>query len=522
MAHVMQAIDADLAQRAWFEQGKMLGVLVVRSGESLAFLAAYSGQFELGGLDYFVPPVFDLSKPHGFYLNKDREISAFNEEIARLEQDAAYVELCKVREEYKVRSQAQIEAYKAEMQAAKARRDLLRAEATMELDGSDKMRIDLTKPQIDLNLLIQESQFQKAELRRLKMAQKAQLVAYETEIERYRAQIVVLKRERKERSESLQREIFEHFRFHNGRGEERSLMEIFRTYSPDPLPPAGAGECAGPRLLEYALRHGWQPLSMAEFWYGRPTRESNRKHGCCYPPCQEKCAPILGFMLEGLAVAEVASAAREVGTETSLEVLYEDEALMIVDKPGGVLSVPGRGAHPYVLQLLQRTHPEALSYAPVHRLDMDTSGLLLIAKSARAHRALQRLFIERKVEKRYQAWLEGEVRTSCGVIRLPLSPDPYHRPRQRVNRETGKCALSYYEVLRRVEGRTLVSFMPLTGRTHQLRLHASAGEGLHTPIVGDPLYGGQHEQESLLLHACYLKLAHPFTGKVIEVERLRW
>jgi tRNA pseudouridine32 synthase/23S rRNA pseudouridine746 synthase len=227
-------------------------------------------------------------------------------------------------------------------------------------------------------------------------------------------------------------------------------------------------------------------------------------------------------MLEGLAVAEVASAAREVGTETSLEVLYEDEALMIVDKPGGVLSVPGRGAHPYVLQLLQRTHPEALSYAPVHRLDMDTSGLLLVAKSARAHRALQRLFIERKVEKRYQAWLEGEVRTSCGVIRLPLSPDPYHRPRQRVNRETGKCALSYYEVLRRVEGRTLVSFMPLTGRTHQLRLHASAGEGLHTPIVGDPLYGGQHEQESLLLHACYLKLAHPFTGKVIEVERLRW
>lgn len=506
---VMQQIAADERQQVWFEQGKMLGVLVVKKGHDVAFLAAYSGNFEIGSANYFVPPVFDLSQPHGFYLQQDREISALNQEIHGLEQDAEYIGLCKVLADYKAQSQQRIEAYKQVMKTAKARRDLLREQ------------------QADLTPLIQESQFQKAELKRMKTAQQAQIQVYASEIERHLKRIAKLKQKRKELSESLQREIFEHFRFHNGRGEERSLLDIFAAYSRTPLPPAGAGECAGPRLLEYAYRQGLQPLAIAEFWYGRPTAERNRKHGCCYPACQEKCAPILTFMLQGMAVAHVPTARREIATETSVEVLYEDEDLMIVDKPSGILSVPGRGKHPYVLQLLQSSHPDAFTYEPVHRLDMDTSGLLLIAKHERAHRAMQQLFITRKVEKAYQAWLEGNVRSACGIICLPLSPDPYHRPKQRVDHVTGKCAHSYYQVLRRVEGRTLVRFMPLTGRTHQLRVHASAGEGLHTPIVGDPLYGACHDPEyhsqtMLQLHACRLKFVHPLTGKLVELERLRW
>ncbi len=542
MHHVMQRIATDERLASWFSQGKMLGVLVVvpqaaamtattadplpTGGQtSVAFLAAYSGNFEVGSAQYFVPPIFDLSQPHGFYVTRDREISALNKEIATLEAAPEYQELCKVREMRRAEAERAVTAYKQEMQAAKVRRDQLRASGTMP-EG-----VAPADAASALTQLVRESQFQKAELKRLKIAHQARIQTVEYEIEQHRQRLEALKRRRREMSEALQRDIFDHFRFHNGRGEELSLVDIFDRYSPAPLPPAGAGECAGPRLLEYAYRHGLRPLAMAEFWYGRPTVERQRKHACCYPACQEKCAPILSFMLQGLAVEHLPAPTLPPAVGGPIEVLYEDDDLLVVDKPGGVLSVPGRGAHPYVQQLLQASHPEALGFLPVHRLDLDTSGLLLLAKNAATHRALQRLFAERQVVKEYQAWLQGCVASMVGVIRLPLSPDPYHRPKQRLDVAEGKNAVTHYRVLRREADRTLVRFMPLTGRTHQLRLHASAPEGLHAPIVGDPLYGhkkscsGAHpvqDSQGLQLHACRLTFTHPRSGRVVHVERLKW
>jgi tRNA pseudouridine32 synthase/23S rRNA pseudouridine746 synthase len=521
MNAVMQQIEAQPQLHDWFSQGKMLGVLVVAESSGVGFLAAYSGNYEIGSADYFVPPVFDLSQPQGFYLQKDQEITALNRQIAELSADAQHNELCKVREVETKRYEQEIQAYKQEMQAAKVRRDQARA-----LGG-------LTPE--ELAQFTRESQFQKAELKRRKMAYQALVHQFESELKSHQEQIGALKRRRKELSEALQREIFEHFRFHNGRGEVRSLLEIFAEYSHTPLPPAGAGECAGPRLLEYAYRHRLRPLAMAEFWYGRPTTETKRTHACCYPACQEKCAPILKFMLQGLKV-EAIPAPTLPPEVTAAEVVYEDADLLIVNKPSGVLSVPGKGAHPYVLQLLQNTHPDAVHYLPAHRLDMDTSGLLLVAKSAEMHVRLQQLFAQRRVEKEYQAWLQGNVTSTCGIIRLPLSPDPYHRPKQRVDRLQGKNAVTLYHVVRREAGRSLVRFVPLTGRTHQLRVHASAAEGLNAPIVGDPLYAphllnqkkshaeGTSAQDfsRLQLHACRIKFLHPRTGEVVEAERRLW
>lgn len=508
IAEVMQHVAAHTALHEWFRQGKMLGVLVVRSANGVGFLAAYSGRFEPGTESYFVPPVFDLTERHDFYDNEDRIIMALNQQISHLESDAELSELCKVLARKKQQAEAEISAYKQQMQQAKTERDKLRSRGDV-------------APEV-LRRLIAESQFQKAELRRKKNAFQHDIQAIENEITARQTAVEKLKQERKERSVALQREIFSHFRFHNARGAEKTLVEIFAEHGREAVPPSGTGECAGPKLLEYAYRHGLQPVAMAEFWYGKPTVESQRKHGCCYPACQDKCAPILSFMLQGLPVEPLSDPTPEASVEP-IDVLYEDDDLLIVDKPGGVLSVPGKGTRANVLHYLAATHPDAAHYLPVHRLDMDTSGLLLLAKNTWAHRHLQQLFMQRAVEKEYRARLSGRVTAHCGLINLPLSPDPYHRPKQRVDKAAGKCTVTYFEVLERTDCDTLVRFMPLTGRTHQLRVHAATAEGLNAPIVGDRLYGapGAHLRGALCLHACSLKFRHPRTGQLIHVTHFK-
>ena len=326
--------------------------------------------------------------------------------------------------------------------------------------------------------------------------------------------IDALKQERKAMSEALQERIFRLFVVRNARGESLDLIEVFnRYYGEDAgvMPPAGAGECCGPRLLQCAYLNALTPLCMAEFWYGNSPVGEVRHHGQFYPACSSKCKPILTFMLQGL---DVEPNPLETASSAPIKVLYEDDWLMAVDKPAGMLSAPGKLDVESLPQLLMRERPGEQLHV-VHRLDMATSGVLLLAKSMEMCTTLQRMFAARQVSKCYVAWLQGNVASDAGTIGLPLRPDFDHRPFQVVDEAQGKEAITRYEVVERRDGLTLVRFYPLTGRTHQLRVHAAHRCGLNAPIVGDPLYGTPGAR--LMLHAQSLTFTHPVTAHRITI-----
>ena len=325
----------------------------------------------------------------------------------------------------------------------------------------------------------------------------------------------------KEESRRLQRLLFANYNFVNGKGESKNLLEIFqneKVVSPEDwfgasiaksqalrasLPPSGAGECCAPKLLHYALTHGLEPVALAEFWVGAPSKTEIRQEGAFYAPCSGKCVPILKHMLEGLQVTGYGL--RDAYFQKP-EIIYEDDYLMVVNKPAGLLSVPGKSDEPSVESLL--------GAKPVHRLDQDTSGLLVLAKTPEVYKELQAYFQRRDILKRYEAVVQSLVFSiqfsDEGTIELPLLPNPYDRPRQMVDREHGKVAITKYVIReRRDDGTVLVDFYPLTGRTHQLRVHAAHPEGLNAPIVGDRLYGTAGER--LMLHAAEIAFVHPIT-----------
>ena len=322
-----------------------------------------------------------------------------------------------------------------------------------------------------------------------------------------------LKQQRKRMSEELQLWLFRQYRMLNARGETKDLVDIWRDYhtSPKlqqrfPLPPGGSGDCCAPKLLQCAYQHHWQPVAMAEFWMGESPRGEIRHDGHYYPACRGKCLPILTFMLQGLEVEKEGPAS---ASAADVQVVYEDAAVLVVDKPSGMLSVPGRIDAPSVQQLLAARYGEV--FMP-HRLDMDTSGLLVVARNVDAYKHLQSQFYARTIYKRYMALLDGYLPVGRrGTISLPMRPDPLDRPRQVVDYVHGKQAVTDYEVLSNDAGRTLVSLIPHTGRTHQLRVHCAHPDGLGLPIVGDPLYG--RKARRLCLHAAELAFTHPVTGE---------
>ncbi|MBQ2808010.1 MAG: RNA pseudouridine synthase [Bacteroidaceae bacterium] len=494
----------DEAVAAEAAKGKMFGVLVVRdpAGEP-GYFAAFSGLLAgSNNVPGFVPPVFDFLSPTGYFKREEAGISLLNEKIRNTEQGGEYRVAAMAVESLRTEMEQELAAMREAMRAGKRERDALRAGGN--LAASEEAQ------------LVRESQFQKAELRRATQRWQQRIEECRERLVPLQAGIAAMKEERKRRSAALQEWLFTNFKVLNARGDSKDLLSIFKEHR-GVLPPAGSGECAAPKLLQYAYKHGCTPVVMAEFWVGNSPQGEVRRDGCFYGSCKSKCEPILSFMLQGLDVEE--NALEHGGNITSLRVLYEDDYLIAVDKPSGVLSVPGIVGGTSVQQWLRDTM-NSNDIHVVHRLDMATSGVLVAAKSMEMYKAMQSMFATRKVRKEYIALLEGVPALPCGTISLPLWPDYENRPRQRVDFQGGKEAVTNYCVVetRLLNGKecALVQFEPLTGRTHQLRVHAACKEGLDCPIVGDALYGNAGDR--LMLHASSLSFSHPATGEELFIE----
>ena len=487
--------------------GKMMGVLVVRNvaGE-VGYLAGFSGL--LCGSNRqagFVPPVFDFLAPDGCFKREEAAITAINHKIAEIERSDEYHSA--------VEAVAHSECYAHETIAARKQQYAANKKAR------DEKRASGTATAAELEALIHQSRFEKAELKRLARACNEQVESARALLLPFTQRIAALAAERKQRSAALQEWLFTQFKVLNGCGEKASLLQIFATYT-GTLPPAGAGECAAPKMLHYAYENNMQPLAMAEFWVGASPTGEVRRDGFFYPSCKSKCYPILSYMLQGIDVEE--SALERGGDNLSaIKVVYEDDSLIVVDKPHGVLSVPGIVGGSSVQDWLRSTYKSNDIFV-VHRLDMATSGLLVAARSMDVFKAMQGLFASREVEKRYVALLNGVPQQCEGEITLPLMPDYDHRPCQKVSFEEGKPAKTIFKLLRNVQCGSsecaLMLLQPVTGRTHQLRVHCAHHLGLNVPIVGDTLYGATAER--LMLHASYVAFRHPVSGRRVEFSSL--
>ena len=522
--------------REEIDRGKMFGVLIVEKpsdiheGRQLGYLAAYSGQ--IGGRsdwDDFVPAVFDYLQPDGYFKTHEAEITHINESILRLEKDERMQKARTLIADLLAQRQQAIAGFQEKMKEKKVQRDLRRKQGNLSAEEEQAM----TK----------ESQFMKAELRRLKKSL-AEKTTLETEYEDYQNNISRLKQLRKQLSDALQQWLFAQFRMLNAEGEEKDLLEIFRDTALEDqpnlsllskraalkmVPPAGSGECCEPKLLQYAFKHHLNPLQMAMFWWGESPKEEIRHHLQFYPACNGKCKPILRWMLP-----EVNTMLNHASQPLTLETLYEDRELAVICKPAGMLSVPGKEPGvTSVYSIMRGKYPEATGPLIVHRLDMATSGLMVIAKTEFAYHRLQEQFASHQIQKKYIAIVcakEGSIQPE-GLLSLPLMPDYLDRPRQIVNHEQGKEAITEYKVLGNAENNALgnkesegnnqhlrLALYPQTGRTHQLRVHCAHREGLNAPILGDPLYGCE-KASRLYLHAESIRFTHPLSGKEIFIER---
>ncbi|MBK7787597.1 MAG: RluA family pseudouridine synthase [Saprospiraceae bacterium] len=482
--------------------GKMMGVLVVKNREGqLGYLAAYSGRLDDGNQHYgYVPPVFDILDEEGFYRKEEDAITVINHRVIALEKEEGYLEAKASLASCSQAAANALASLKAVHKAAKAARNEERTLLQYKEEEDAQAR---------LTALDNESARHHYEWKDANRFWKQEIELAENRLQDIEGPIILLKEERRQRSAQLQQKLFEHYTFLNARGEVKSLGQLFDV-SENKTPPSGAGECAAPKLLQYAYLHGYQTLAMGEFWWGKTIPSEVRHHGRFYPACKSKCEPILGHMLQGLNVAP-----RKQQQGPAITVIREDEHLAIISKPHGLLSVPGKGDWDSVSAQVKIRWPEAEGPMMVHRLDMDTSGLMVITKTWQAYHHLQQQFLHHNIRKTYLALLDGEVKDSTGTIDLPLRVDLDDRPRQLVCYEHGKPAVSRYKVIGYTNGKTRIHFFPMTGRTHQLRVHAAHHQGLACPIVGDDLYGSPADR--LYLQAIGLEFEHPVTGESVKV-----
>lgn len=496
-----------LSQRTdWAEEigrGKMFGVMAVRCPDTgkTGFIAAFSGNIAHSAChEYFVPPICDLMSPGSLFRKGEAVISTMNHEIERLQQDHEYAECRHTAEQLRRQAKQETTDYAQIMADHKQKRDATR------LVSSD--------PSV-LAGLTHESQFERAEMRRLRQRWDWKIAEADRAVQAFTDRIRNLKEERRARSAALQNELFDAFRVLNAKGEWQGLRRIFEETRHE-LPPSGTGECAAPKLLQYAYLNRLQPLAMAEFWWGASPKNIIRRHLHYYPACRSKCGPLLTYMLQGLDVEP--NPLEEGSSDGCLETVYEDDWLWVVNKPAGMLSVPGKTGGTSVDDIARARfiNPPA-GQLVTHRLDMHTSGLLIVAKTREAFRYMQRQFADRKVEKCYTALVDGILDIDEGFIALPLTADPDNRPYQTVDHKIGKPAITRFRVITRDKstGTTRVAFYPLTGRTHQLRVHAAHPEGLDMPIRGDLLYG--QADKRLYLHAGEITFTHPATGRRMTI-----
>jgi tRNA pseudouridine32 synthase/23S rRNA pseudouridine746 synthase len=480
--------------------GKMFGVLVCENREGeIGYLWAFSGK--LAGKNhhiYFVPTIFDMLQVDGYFRIEEDVLNAINRQIEILE-NSEELQNKKNQLDTKLKEAAtDIQNQKNKIKRLKIERDEKR------ISFSNRASTEIEKLEI---LLSEESKKESILLKKMSKYWNFQLENAQKELDEIVAEIQLLKEKRRIKSGALQQKLFAEYSFLNVLGKRKSLGEIF-----DNNPPAGAGECAAPKLLNYAFEHQLKPIAMAEFWWGQSPKSEIRKHRQFYPACKSKCEPILmTHMLKGLQID--ANPFEDNPTGKEIEVVYEDEVLLVINKPAEFLSVPGKKITDSVYQRIKEKYPEATGPLVVHRLDMSTSGLMLIAKDEATYVKLQSQFIKRTISKRYVALLDGVLHDNEGSIDLPLRVDLEDRPRQLVCFDHGKPAQTNWKKIKIINNQTLVYFYPITGRTHQLRVHASHELGLKTPIIGDDLYGTKSNR--LHLHAEQLIFIHPLSNKEI-------
>ena len=481
------------------DKGKMFGVLVVEAphrkrDQTVGFLAAYSGLLAgKNSWSWFVPPVYNAQKRFGYFKRNESRLTKMNREVDALEKrlnnllnSADYLKMQQTVENL-------LSEHERKMKTAKALRDMKRLQKNISPEEHAE--------------LVRESQFMKAEMRRIKKRCEEMARPWKEKEQSLREKIEQLKNLRKESSDELQRWLFSQYKMRNAEGEQKDILDIFADYSGQ-LPPAGAGDCCAPKLLQYAFEHHLKPLCMAEFWWGESPKMEIRHHLHYYPACRGKCLPILTWMLG------TDFSGKECGVMSEISILHEDDYLIVLNKPAGMLSVPGKTGEESVESIIRERLHDEVNPLIVHRLDMDTSGLMVVAKTKWAYTELQKQFLEHQVQKTYVALLERmpEDKPLKGTITLPLRPDIYDRPRQLVDNTNGKDAVTEYEIMEGLgDKHPRVVLRPKTGRTHQLRIHCAHQQGLGVPIWGDALYGQRADR--LYLHAETLSFIHPKTGE---------
>lgn len=481
--------------------GKMFGVLVVQNQQgALGYIAAVSGKLaETNSHKKFVPPVYDMLTKNSYFLQEEALLNAINLNLENLENNSDYHVLLSQFKVEKKKAAIDIKEKKQGLKTTKNERDLRRDKAHFELKLEAYAAFEKT--------LAKESLEAKYFFNNVTRYWAHTLNAITEKLSIFTNQIETLKEARKTKSAALQQYLFEQYQFLNAKKEVKDLSQLFLETSAL-KPPAGSGECAAPKLLQYAFLHDLKPIALAEFWWGQSPNAEIRKHQQFYPACQGKCKPILTHMLNEIEM-DTNPMLQNPAIGKELEYLFEDDDMLVIHKPAEFLSVPGIHIQDSVYTRIKHKYPNITGPIIVHRLDMSTSGILLIAKNKKSHKNLQSQFINKTIKKRYEAVLDGNLKEDTGTIDLPLRVDLNDRPRQLVCYEHGKPARTNWKVIERKDGKTRVHLFPISGRTHQLRVHASHKLGLNTPIVGDDLYGKKANR--LHLHAAEIEFAHPTT-----------
>ncbi len=485
--------------------GKMFGVLVVRNNNNnLGYLAAFSGKLADKSLpNKFVPPIFNMRTEGSFYIIGENKIEKIGEEILLLKKNKKYLSLKKSSEKLIKTIGEDLSVQRKKMKASKLKRRLLKKEAKTTLEAIDF--------EILTKRLTQESFNDQFFYKELQEYYKNKIGKNKNQLADFESNIANLIKRRKETSAVLQNNLFEKYQFLNQRKEQKGLCAIFD--NPLLKPPAGTGDCSAPKLLQYAFQNNLTPIVMAEFWWGISPNSEIRRHKNFYPSCQSRCKPILKHMLQGIKMDENLLL-KNLAEIQELEIVFEDDAIIVVNKPSEFLSVPGKEISDSVYTRIKQLYPSATGPLIVHRLDMSTSGILVLTKTKEANKALQSQFIKRTIKKRYVALLDGNLKKKKGKIQLPLRLDIDDRPKQLVDFINGKNTETHWNVIEKKDNKTRVHFYPITGRTHQLRVHAAHKNGLNTPIVGDDLYG--KKENRLHLHAEFIEFAHPSSKEIIN------